>query len=333
MSKRLLLATTLQKLGVLRALELYKSKPCLLVISHHRIGNASLTPFDREVFSATEDEFDLQLKYFKKYSHVVSGAELEDLVLGKTRLKRMHVAITFDDGYLDNYTTAFDILRANECTAGFFLISDYVGTSRVPWWDEIAYLVRNTRKRKITLQIPVPLTITLDPDREAAIHTVLNHYKRPDNNRGEDLLEELRLQTECTLPEPGRRFLNWTEAQQMKNAGMDIGSHTCSHPILGQVSPERQRWEMEQSKKDIEKNLGSKVTTLAYPVGTLNAFDKSTEQIARSVGYTMCFSFYGGINTPKNMSPTNLLRSCANPEPVLFRAETMLHATLGKLPY
>ena len=114
---------------------------------------------------------------------------------------------------------------------------------------------------------------------------------------------------------------------------MDIGSHTCSHPILRQVSPERQLWEMEQSKKDIEENLGGKVTTLAYPVGTLNSFDGSTEQIARSLGYTMCFSFYGGINTPKSMNPTNLLRSCANPEPVLFRTETILHAKLGKLPY
>jgi peptidoglycan/xylan/chitin deacetylase (PgdA/CDA1 family) len=333
MSKRRLLATTLQKLGILRVLELYKSKPCLLIISHHRIGKASHTLFDREVFSATEDEFDLQLKYFKKYSHILSGVELEDLVFRKTPLKRMYVAITFDDGYLDNYTTAFDILRANDCTAAFFLISQYVGTSYIPWWDEIAYLVRNTKKQKITLQNPVPLTVTLDPGREAAIHTVLSHYKRPDNHKSNDLLAELREQADCALPQPERRFLSWAEARQMKEAGMDIGSHTCSHPILRQVSPERQLWEMEQSKKDIEENLGGKVTTLAYPVGTLSSFDGSTEQLASSLGYTMCFSFYGGINTPKSMNPTNLLRSCANPEPVLFRTETILHAKLGKLPY
>jgi peptidoglycan/xylan/chitin deacetylase (PgdA/CDA1 family) len=245
----------------------------------------------------------------------------------------MHVAITFDDGYLDNYTTAFDILRANECTAAFFLISRYVGTSHIPWWDEIAYLVRNTKRQRITLQTPVPLPITLDPDREAAIRVVLRHYKRPDNHSGDAFMAELRQQTECALPEPGRRFLNWSEAQQMKNAGMDIGSHTCSHPILTQLPPEQQLWEMAQSKKEIEKNVGGTVTTLAYPVGTLGAFDKSTEQIASSLGYTMCFSFYGGINTPKSINPTNLLRSCANPDPVLFRAETMLHATLGRLPY
>jgi hypothetical protein len=47
----------------------------------------------------------------------------------------------------------------------------------------------------------------------------------------------------------------------------------------------------------------------------------------------MCFSFYGGINTPANMQPMNLLRMATNRDPLLFRAETVLLSRLGKLPY
>jgi peptidoglycan/xylan/chitin deacetylase (PgdA/CDA1 family) len=333
MSKRLLLANAMQKMGILRVLETYRSRPGILIINHHRVGDASRSRFDREVFSATPEGLDMQIKYFKRHLHVVSGDELEELVSGRTRLTRMHVAITFDDGYLDNYTTAFDVLRANEATAAFFIVPGYVGTSYVPWWDEIAYLVRYTHKSQITLKSPSPLTVNLGPDREAAIHTVLRHYKQPGNRSGDQLMEELRAEAECALPEPKRRFLSWEEAKEMRSAGMVIGSHTQSHRILGQISPEQQRWEMEESKRQIEQNIGSPISTLAYPVGTLGAFDRSTEEIARSLGYTMCFSFYGGINTPKNLNGTNLLRGSCNPDPLLFRTETLMNAKLGRLPY
>jgi hypothetical protein len=68
-------------------------------------------------------------------------------------------------------------------------------------------------------------------------------------------------------------------------------------------------------------------------VGIRGAFDEKTEAIAQSLGYRMCFSFYGGINTPAHMQPMNLLRMATNRDPLLFRAETVLLSRLGKLPY
>src|SRR5260370_33139937 len=149
----------------------------------------------------------------------------------------------------------------------------------------------------MTMKSPSELTVTLGKDREAAIHSVLRHYKQPGNTHGVELLEELRSEAECTLPETGRRFLNWQEAKEMKSAGMDIGSHTRSQRILGQISPEQQRWELEQSKKEIEENIGIEVSTLAYPIGTRGTFDGTTEAIARSLGYTIGLSFSGGLDS------------------------------------
>ncbi len=162
---------------------------------------------------------------------------------------------------------------------------------------------------------------------------MLRHYKRPDNTDGERFLHELREQAGCVLPSTGRRFITWDEAREMKAAGMAIGSHTQTHGILGQMSTDAQRWELTESRKNIEANLKSEIRSLAYPVGIHGAFDEKTEAIARSLGYTMCFSFYGGINTPAHMQPTNLLRMATNRDPLLFRAETVLLSRLGKLPY
>lgn len=323
----------MQGLGLLRILEMFRARPGIFIINHHRVGDAASGRFDRDVFSASADSFDLQVNYCKKHFNIVAGEELEELVSGRAPLKRLHVAITFDDGYINDYTTSFEILKANNCAAAFFLVPEYVGTSTVPWWDEIAYLVRNSPRPHITLSIPAPLTVTLGTDRQPAIRAVLRHYKRPENLHGDKLLAELREQADCELPTPQRRFITWQEAREMKDAGMVIGSHTQTHGILGQMSPEAQWWELTESKKNIEANLGSKVDSLAYPVGIRGSFTETTEEIARSAGYKMCFSFYGGINTPGHMQPTNLLRMATSPDDLLFRSETALITRLGKLPY
>jgi peptidoglycan/xylan/chitin deacetylase (PgdA/CDA1 family) len=333
MTKRLLLTRALQQLGVIRTLEIFRARPGILVINHHRVGNANTSRFDRGVFSATADEFNEQTKYLKRHFPIVCGDELEELVTAKKKLTRLHVSITFDDGYLDNYTHAFDVLRSNNCPASFFLVPEYVGTNSVPWWDAIAYLIRNTQKETISLNLPVPLNLTLGKDREPAILAVLRHYKRADNIDGDAFMAELGDEADCVVPDPGRRFLDWSEAKEMKAGGMTIGSHTYTHHILGQLPPDSQRWELEQSKRTIEEQLGTEISTLAYPVGSPTAFSQSTEEIARELGYRMCFSFYGGLNTPGNIRQTDIFRTSMSNEFSLFRTETTLLTHFGRLPY
>lgn len=322
MSYQLFVARTMRRLGVLRALELHESKPGILVVNHHRIGVPTETHFDRNLFGATPDELDAQIQYFKKRAPIVSGEELESLVLGKTPIKRLHVVFTFDDGYLDNYTKAFDVFRSSGTTAVFFLVSDYVGTTTVPWWDEIAYRLRNTKRTEINLEFPVPLKLPLNGNREATLATVLQHYKQTDEAQAEAMMSNIRREAECDLPTAKRRFLNWDEAREMQAAGMAIGSHTRSHAILGRLSPAAQKQELEDSKKAIERQLGSKVRSLAYPVGEKGCFNETTEKIAIDAGYSMCFSAYGGINPATHLRRSNLLRGTVPSNPDKFRAVT-----------
>lgn len=323
----------LQRSGALRALEAVRTRPALLVINHHRIGDPDATSFDRGVFSATEAQFDRQIRYLRRHFPIVWGEELQELVSGARPLTRTHVAITFDDGYLDNYRLAFPILRSHGVSAAFFLISDYVGTAAVPWWDEIAFLIRQTAQPQLELTGLGSITVPNGPDREDLIRLVLRQYKRSDAASAATLLEDLRHTAQCPLPAPRRRFLDWSEAREMAHAGMVIGSHTQSHRILARLSPEQQQHELQQSKLQIEHQIGLPVRSLSYPVGIHGTFDETTERLARDAGYTLCFSFYGGLNLPGNLSPGNVHRGSVAPEHLLFRTETLLQAALGKSPF
>lgn len=333
MSKRELLATALWRSGLLRILERKRSQPGVLIFNHHRIGRASDSRYDRGVFSATEEQLEQQIRYVAKHFPVVGGEELEAIVTGRRKLDRMYAAVTFDDGYLDNYTKAFPILQACGVPGIFFLISDYVGTAHVPWWDEIAYLLRSTKAQELELRLPESLILQLADNRELAIRRVLGEYKQASQETALLLMEQLRVAVDCALPKPTRRFLDWDEAREMRDAGMTIGSHTQSHRILSSLSEETQRCELEVSKRAIEKRLGSAVAAIAYPVGTENTFDGITERLAEAAGYSMAFSFYGGVNRAKTMSSTNLLRTGVDPDFGLFRSELQMRAHFGRLPY
>ncbi|RXH54596.1 polysaccharide deacetylase family protein [Granulicella sibirica] len=324
MSKRQLLADVLSKAGLLRALEFAPSRPGILIFNHHRIGNPARSSFDRAVFSSTADQLDAQVRYLKNRMPIVSGNELEALVSGRTKLRRMHAAITFDDGYLDNYTKAFPVLKSHNATGIFFLITSYVGTPTVPWWDEIACLIRSTSAPSLKLTFPFPETIQLGEDRETSIRTVLRRFKLPENHDYDGFLSELREQTQASVPHPPRRFLSWDEAREMKAAGMEIGSHTRSHRLLSQLTPQEQFQELSESKVEMERELGGRVGSFAYPVGTRDAFTPVTEELARSAGYSMCFAFHGGINRPGHLRAMHLNRTTPGKNATAFRAQTIL---------
>lgn len=96
-------------------------------LNYHRIGDGRRSVFDRGLWSATPEDFDVQVGYLKKNFDVVSPTDLAHVA--DTRRGR-HVIITFDDGYRDNYTAAFPVLRAHHVAATFFIATGYIDTPR-----------------------------------------------------------------------------------------------------------------------------------------------------------------------------------------------------------
>jgi peptidoglycan/xylan/chitin deacetylase (PgdA/CDA1 family) len=243
----------------------------------------------------------------------------------------MHALITFDDGYLDNYTVAFPLLKQHGLRAAFFVVSSFVGTSFVPWWDEIAYLLRHTRQTTFDPGLGRDRIVPIQPDREMAIARIVELYKSDENRDPAGFLRLLRKHTEVNLPIDARHFLNWDEARTMAAAGMEIGAHSHTHPLMGKLSVEAQKEELGRSKQILEEQIGRPITSLAYPVGSKNDFTDETKRIAKEAGYDLAFSFYGGVNPWNGGSRFDIRRGAPNPMPAGFRAETILLTRFGKL--
>lgn len=268
----------------------------IYVFNYHRVGNAEITEFDPNVFSCDEQHFARQIELIRSRFEVINVARLLEMIDTGAKLREPFAMITFDDGYRDNYTHAFPILRASRTPAVFFLPTDFIGKSKLAWWDEIAWLLKHARNRDLR---EVPWLDGVRPQQcsSRSIRDVLTAFKR-SSLEVDTKLQQLRSATGCALTDAdvANLFMNWDDVRSMRREGMDFGSHTHSHRILSHLKIETQHAELATSKQVLEAELGEPIFTLAYPVGNASTYTTETQSMAESSGYRAAFSFIAGVN-------------------------------------
>jgi peptidoglycan/xylan/chitin deacetylase (PgdA/CDA1 family) len=268
----------------------------LYCFNYHRIGDSSKTQYDPNVYSCSSVNFDKQLSFYKKHFKVINESQAIELINNNKIYDNKYALITFDDGYVDNYKLALPVLLKHELSATFYIPTDYIESDIVPWWDEIAWLVKNSQISTLEwADNDIPLRqFSIDK----TIRLVLNAIKS-DDRMMDVKITELEQKLGCSLDKSNLQeslFVTWHDIQDMVSQGMSIGSHTCSHRILSHLTPKEQAFEMNESKKVLEDKIGQKVNSIAYPVGQRNCFTEQTCSIAKESDYKLGFSFINGFN-------------------------------------
>jgi peptidoglycan/xylan/chitin deacetylase (PgdA/CDA1 family) len=268
----------------------------VVALNYHRIGDGRGTIFDRGLWSATTEGFDRQLRWLKAHFDVISPRDLP-LVL---RAKRgRHVLVTFDDGFLDNYTEAFPVLQAHRLRATFFVSTGFIDAPRLPWWDEIAWMVRTSARAGLALPEYLSEPVVYDePDRERAVRSLLRaYYRMPTARTGPylDAIAEATGSGRYVATGGEQLWMTWDMLRVMHAAGMTIGGHTVSHQILSRMSREEQWAEIAGCGRRLEAELGTPMRTFSYPTGQPDSFDADTRACLREAGVRAAFSYYGGF--------------------------------------
>ena len=236
------------------------------------------------------------LDWLGRHFHIVS---LEDLETKLNQNGRPLAAVTFDDGYSETYHHAFPLLKRKGIPAGIFVITDFVGTSRLPVHEELhALLVRVSRQgtalpdelrdilRKHDLEAFVPersLKVARDPF--TATRLLLKHLSQADVQR---IIGSLGGSAEIGKPlRDALRPLTWEMLAEMRDAGMTIGSHSKTHAFLTNETIERVEEEVTDSRRELQQRLGVDAECFAYPGG---GFDSSVVQAVAAAGYRCAFS-------------------------------------------
>lgn len=271
-------------------------RPGLYCFNYHRVGDRDKSPFDPNVFSCDAENFKRQIDLIQNNFEVVGLDQLEKLLLESPHLKKPYAVITFDDGYLDNYQVAYPILKSFGVKAVFFVPINYISQRIVPWWDEIAWIVRNTQQSIFKVDDNKVIDLKAGNTTEN-IKKVLFAFKSIDYRSIEESLAYIRKASNCYInpDEEPQLFMSWAQVREMSDNGMDIGSHTFSHRILSHIGDEQSN-EILASKAYLEDKLGKRVLAISYPVGTNGTFNDESMQLTKEGGYAFGFSFIPGVD-------------------------------------
>ena len=175
------IARAIERVGIGALLARVPTWRGVVVLGYHRIGRPGNGVHDTSLWSATQEDFDQQLRFLARHMQPVSGDELPR-ALAEPRGR--HVALTFDDGYRDNYELAYPALRAQGVPAVFFVATGFLDDPHVAWWDEIAWMVRSSTRRELAPADGPAMRLPLQgPNREAAILTLLDAFQRLPQER------------------------------------------------------------------------------------------------------------------------------------------------------
>ena len=270
----------------------------LTVINYHRIDDPYRNDFDsfQPNVSATPEDFDRQMDYLAQWFHMISTKDLVGWLDGHNELPRHAALITFDDGYLDNYTVAYPILRAHRFPALIFLTTEHIGTDAPFYWDLAAYCFQHTKNDRIAFPNGKTECWFNPHERdEVGKHWIESLKSLPHAERLE-YVQQLPLILEVSVPEGffKKLMMNWDQVREMQEGGIEFGAHTMTHPILTRISLDQVRMEVGGSKARIERELGEPCLSFAYPNGQASDVDDQIEKIVADTGIRAAFTLLNG---------------------------------------
>ncbi len=218
---------------------------------------------------------------------------------------RTLLALTFDDGYHDNYTYGFALARKLQIPITLFLVPGYVNSERRFWWQEPDALVQHTRLKEVTVEGSTYHLSNLDERNQLvqAIDAGLR-YATSVAEREEFLARVRRVLGDPLSEYPEEKALlplTWTEVHEMEESKwVSFGAHTLHHPILAYLAnPDEVQNEVSESRAVLERHLGHLVHTFAYPVGKREHIGEHGLSAVRAAKYGWALTTIHGVNTPQ----------------------------------
>jgi peptidoglycan/xylan/chitin deacetylase (PgdA/CDA1 family) len=215
----------------------------------------------------------LHLCYLKAHFFIISLAELVRRLQAGEDISRCAV-VTFDDGWQDNYTYAFPLLKELKVPATIFLASGFIGTSRWFWPEEISWAVLAVRRKRVDVSLlPDALSgimreVHMNMEVEESIERIISEVKSWNEPQRLSVAKSCSSLREKTARESERLLMNWDEAREMLQSRLvSFGAHTVSHAMLDQLPLEQVQRELVECATAIHSEIGVSVEYFAYPNG------------------------------------------------------------------
>lgn len=265
----------------------------LSVLIFHRVHAAPDPLFPDEVDSLS---FDRHMSWVADWFNVLPLHEAVERLLRRA-LPARALCITFDDGYADNYTVALPILKKHGLESTFFVSTGYLDGGCM-WNDVVIETVRHAEGARLEGDVIGLGALSLHSieERRRTVERVIQALKYlPEQERA---ARAWALAQAAGVSVPKDLMLTSSQVEGLRAAGMSIGAHTITHPILARLEARDAMREIGNGKERLEAMLGERVPLFAYPNGKPGTdYEQEHVEMVRRIGFTAAVSTAWGVAT------------------------------------
>ena len=272
-----------------------RKAPFTFVAYYHRVveeQTVKAKSFDIER-GISASVFERQMRFLLRHFSPVKASRAQD-----ASNSAMQFAVTLDDGYEDNYSVAAPILKQLGIPATFYVVSDYVGTDRLFWWEQVANIMNRSERTELNLTEVIPSLCKLDT------HSLTMHLRNSDerDHAYGQLCAHIRKDIHANISmhmcnvadyfgvdiqDEGRHYglMDWMQLKDLARQGFEIGCHTATHCNIIGTDEAMLKDELINSVILLENQLDSPIESFAYPYGL---FEKSSKPVLDALAETNC---------------------------------------------
>jgi peptidoglycan/xylan/chitin deacetylase (PgdA/CDA1 family) len=237
---------------------------------YHSVAPDDLAEFIAPRNRISPDAFDAQMAYLCKSRRVVPLSQVVEQIMSGNTPPPGTVCITFDDGYLDNLTTAAPVLEKYKIPATLYLATGYVERGEAQWADTLHWLLNSRTSDRLRLaSLGVDADVLQPEATQLAVSSVLHrHLLEANYQERKRLLDEIAYQL---APDgaPPRLTLNWDEVRELRRRYpfFEIGGHTRDHLDLRKHHDSIANLEINGCAEDVQRELGTLPRHFSFPYG------------------------------------------------------------------
>lgn len=262
---------------------------------NHDVRNYNKKHIERDVF----------YNFLKEIKAIGTPLSIDDVVEYFTQDQELPpnaFAITFDDGFENNYSVAAPVLTDLNIPATFYLTSGFIENNTMSWIDRIEHCIENCQN--ISLQLPwgaEPRIAFTVKEKIRLLDEIREQVKKTSSidvdSFVEDVFKQCRMPLVSQSDDPLDKKMNWRQARELsESSDFIIGGHTHTHRIMSFLSHEELDTEIETSLQLISQNTGQRPVHYSYPEGLAHCYSDIVIKELQKRGIVCCPTAIDGVN-------------------------------------
>lgn len=254
-----------------------------------------------------EKKFIKKIKFLKKKYNILSLNQILYLIKNNKHFPSNTCAITFDDGFENNYSIAAPILEKFKIPTTFYFSTDFINNNTMSWIDKIEYTFEKTKKTKVLLPWnKKPLEINNKKNKIFVLDQIRKKLKNKNKNSiiekvVNDIFKQLQVKKIISLNGELDKKISWSKVKKLNCSDLfTIGGHSHRHISLTSVSLKEAKIEIDKSIRLFKKKIGINLQHYSYPEGQKIDFNLAIKKHLKMRGINICPTAMHGSNNTKS---------------------------------